>query len=131
MIEKQDPHLVKLNSSAPNQSHTHSIFKPVQKLALADNYAILQLAGKIRQEISGFKQSCFGLNNLKKANKLQQAFDRALTQVTKNTTPDEFLDYKEDDQESIREALSYNRIGFFDKPKSLVRIETQARVLSV
>jgi hypothetical protein len=65
----------------------------------------------------------YSINNTSKATRIENALQRANQPMHKPTSLQEFLHYKEKGQESIIDALSYHRIGFFGKPNSQQFIE--------
>ena len=88
--------------------------------------SITDLEVEIKKQITHFRdngKSLVGIGNNKKANKIQEAFDRAVKCKLSHFSMQKFLNYKENDKESIIDALSYHRIGFFGPPSSRLQIE--------
>lgn len=95
-----------------------------------DNFeALKQLFIHIENEVNRFEKnskSIFGIGNKKKSEQIQKALKRAVNhfnQLEEIPSGNELLDYRDENNISIRQALSAHRIGFFGRPNSLRNIE--------
>lgn len=89
--------------------------------------SVIDLESELNKEIQRFRENgkaFFGIGNNKKADKIQNALKRAEQNRVAQVSMADFLKYKENGKESILDALSYHRIGFFGKPTSMVKIQT-------
>ncbi len=89
---------------------------------------------KVQQEIDRLKvnaASCFGIGNMRKAIRIEEALKRAKNDKENLTDMNKFLNFKKDAKElSLNEALVSHRIGFFGKPNAFknVMAEVSSRV---
>ncbi len=110
------------NSIGVNSKNFESQYNAKEKL----NQQLNTLNKALNKKVGEFRDNCgclFSFNNDYKAKLIEDAIKK--TSGFEASSMNDYLNYKKSpDQQSIMEALSYHRIGFFGKPSSQSEIES-------
>ncbi len=114
---------------ASNDSTIVAAFKAftVKVAQRAARPAIAELESQIKGHIAQFKlnsRDLISIGNQQKAQRIEQAYDRAKQNAQAKCSVEAFLNYRAVGKESIKDAFGFQRIGFFAKPNSAEAIDT-------